>query len=140
MIRHPGRLLAAALLLALPPLLSGCAGSSGGLTPSATTTTAVQGWKHYFQLDWQPRTTATGSEVDGYIYNKYGAAAVNVQILAQGLDPVGNVVSQKLAWVQGSVPPLNRALFRVAGLAPADRYRVSVWAFDFVQSPGTRFP
>ena len=129
------RPLVSVLLLALAPLVTGCAGSAAGVVPSATTTTAIQGWEHYFRLDWTPRATATGHEVDGYIYNLYGAAAVNVQILAQGLDPAGNVVSQKLAWVNGDVPALNRALFRVAGLAPAERYRVSVWAFDFVQSP-----
>jgi hypothetical protein len=56
-----------------------------------------------------------------------------MQILAQGLDASGNIVGQKLAWVPGSVPPFNRAFFTVPGLPPAERYRVSVWAFDFVQ-------
>jgi hypothetical protein len=60
---------------------------------------------------------------------------VNVQLLAQGLDAAGNVVTQKLAWVPGTVPPMNRAMFTVpGGLAPAERYRVTVWAFEFVES------
>ena len=125
-----------ALLLALAPLMIGCAGSSAGVTPSASVTTAIQGWEHYFRLDWAARATPSGHEVDGYIYNNYGADAFNVQILAQGLDTAGNVVNQKLVWVNGSVPSLYRAFFRVAGLAPAERYRVTVWGFDFAQAPG----
>jgi hypothetical protein len=35
------------------------------------------------------------------------------------------------------VPPLNRAYFTVPGLPDAPKYRVSVWAFDFVQAPGS---
>ena len=136
MTRSQVRTLIGSLLLGLTPLVTGCSGSAAGVVPSGSTTTAIQGWEHYFRLDWAPHTTPSGQEIDGYIYNNYGAAAANVQILAQGLDPAGNVMNQKLAWVPGQVPPLNRAFFKVAGLAPAERYRVSVWAFDFVQSPG----
>ena len=52
-------------------------------------------------------------------------------------DTTGNLVSQKIAWVPGTVPALNRAYFKVPGLPPAQSYRVSVWAFDFVQSSGS---
>ena len=132
MRRGHTRTLAGALLVAVTPLVAGCAGTSSGMVPSASVTTAIQGWERYFRLDWATHATPTGQEVDGYIYNSYGATA-EVQILAQGIDPAGNVVSQQIAWVQGAVPPFNRASFRVAGLAPAAGYRVSVWAFDFVQ-------
>jgi len=128
--------LVAASLLALP-LLAGCAGGGPyGVAPSASMTTAIQGWEHYFRLDWAAEPRRAGHDIGGYIYNNYGEAAANVQILAQGLDAAGNVVGQKLAWVPGTVPPVNRASFRVAGLPPAAAYRVSVWAFDFVQSSG----
>ena len=137
MRRRHVRSLAGLLLLVLTPLVVGCAGTSSGVVPSASVTTAIQGWEHYFRLDWAPHATPNGNQVDGYIYNNYGAAAANVQILAQGLDPTGTVVSQKLAWVPGTVPALNRAFFKVSGLAPAQSYRVSVWAFDFVQSPSS---
>jgi hypothetical protein len=103
--------------------------------PSATVTTAIQGWEQWFHLDWTAQPTPSGAAIDGYIYNDYGAAASNVQILAQGLDAAGNVVTQKIAWVPGIVPALNRAWFQVGSLPPAQTYRVSVWAFDFVQSP-----
>jgi hypothetical protein len=122
---------------ALAGLVTGCAGAGGGIAPSATVTTAIQGWEHYFKLDWTVQPKANGNEIGGYVYNQYGAPAANVQILAQGLDESGNLIAQKLEWVPGLVPPLNRAFFRVAGLPPAPRYRVAVWAFDWVQSPGT---
>jgi hypothetical protein len=121
-------------LVALAALAVGCAGNAGaGVSPSASVTTAIQGWEHYFKLDWTAQAKPDGREIDGYVYNKYGSPAANVQVLAQALDAAGNVVGQKLAWVHGVVPPLNRSYFRVAGLPPANAYRVSVWAFDWVQ-------
>ncbi len=125
-----------ATLCALAALAAGCAGGAGGPTPSASVTTAMQGWEHYFRLDWAAQQGPGGSEIDGYVYNAHGSPMANVQVLAQGLDRTGNVVGQKVAWVSGVVPPLNRSYFRVAGLPPADVYRVSVWAFDVIQSPG----
>jgi hypothetical protein len=120
-------------LLAFAPIVAGCSGAAAGMTPSASTTTAIQGWEHYFRLEWAAQPTPQGQAIDGYVYNKYGAEAMGMQILAQGLDATGNVVGQKLAWVSGSVPPFNRAFFTVPGLPQAERYRVSVWAYDFVQ-------
>jgi hypothetical protein len=115
-------------------LVAGCAGAAGGLTPSATTTTAIMGWERYFHFDLGAEPSP--GDISGYIYNDYGEPASNVQILAQGLDASGNLVGQKLEWVGGSVPPLGRSYFRVAGLPPANAYRVSVWAFDFRQGSG----
>ena len=108
------------------------AGSAGPM-PSATTTTAMIGWENYFRVDWTAQEKPGGREIDGYVYNKYGQPMSNVQILAQGLDATGNVVGQKLEWVPGIVPALNRSYLRVAGLPPANAYRVSVWGFDIVQ-------
>src|ERR1043166_2115020 len=107
----PRRPLTRALFLVPALVMLGCAGSYTGMTPSASMTTAMLGWEHYFRLDWSARATPSGSEVDGYVYNNYGAEAVNVQILTQGLDAAGNVVNQKLVWVNGGVPPLQRSFF-----------------------------
>ena len=132
------RWLALTFALALFPLAAGCATTSA-MTPSATVTTAIQGWEQWFRLDWAAAPQASGHAIEGYVYNEYGAAAMNVQILAQGLDANGAVVNQKIAWVHGAVPPKNRSHFKVAGLSPAPRYRVSVWAFDFIQGAGDAF-
>jgi hypothetical protein len=126
----------ALVLLMLTALAAGCSGAAAGVTPSASTTTAIQGWEYYFRLEWDAVEMAGGKQVGGYIYNNYGAAAGNVRILAQGVDGAGNLVGQRIAWVPGTVPALSRSYFTVAGLPEASQYRVSVWAWDFVQSPG----
>lgn len=112
-------------------------GSAGGMTPSASVTTAIQGWESYFKLDWTVQPKSKGNEIDGYVHNTYGSPAANVQILAQALDDKGNVVGQKVEWVPGIVPALNRSYFKVAALPAVSQYRVSVWAFDFIQSGGS---
>ena len=122
-------------IVLLATVVGGCAGAaSTSLSPSASVTTAVQGWEHYFRLDWTEQAKPGGREIDGYLYNTYGSAAVNVRVLAQAIDGTGNVVGQKIEWVPGGVPPLSRGYFRVAGLPAANAYRVSVWTFDWLQS------
>ena len=119
-------------------LVVGCtgAGSAGSMTPSATVTTAIQGWEYYFRIDWAVQPKPNGNEIDGYLYNQYGETAMNVRILAQGLDEKGNLIGQKLEWVPGTVPPLQRTFFKVVGLPQAPQYRVAVWAFDWSQGAG----
>ena len=121
----------------LAVILTGCAGAGGstGVSPSASVTTAIQGWERYFTLDWAVQPQPTGALIDGYVHNTYGTPAANVQVLAQALDQQGNVLAQKLEWVPGMVPPLQRAFFRVPGLPAAPQYRVAVWAFDWVEAP-----
>src|SRR6266851_7934840 len=101
-------------VVTLVALAAGCAGGGvSSVSPSASVTTAIQGWEHYFRLDWTAQAKGHGREIDGYVYNNYGSPAANVQILAQALDAQGTVVAQKLEWVPGIVPPLNRSYFRV---------------------------
>ena len=114
-------------------LAAGCTATASQMTPSASVTTAVQGWERYFRIESAVQPTPTGATIDGYLYNTYGTPAANVQVLAQALDATGNVVGQKLEWVPGLVPPLNRTFFRVPGLPPAPQYRVAVWGFDWVE-------
>ena len=112
------------------------AGVAGGLSPSASVTTTVQGWEHYFRLEWTPQLKRGGVEIDGYAYNNYGRPMGGVRILAQALDDAGSVLGQKIEWVPGTVPPFGRSYFLVRGLPQAPHYRVSVWAFDIIDSPG----
>jgi len=130
-MKSRSRTFAGALLAALMPLAGGCAGATGGLVPSATVTTAIQGWESRLSLDWE----AAGQNITGYVNSKYGAPIVNVQVLAQGLDASGNLVGQKIEWV-GGVPSLQRTYFRIPNMPPAATYRVSVWAFDTLESVG----
>ncbi len=132
-MRQKRHALVAALLVVIP-LIAGCTGAGGGLTPSATMTTAIQGWERWLRLDWTAQSRPNGQEIDGYVYSNYGSPITDVQLLAQGIDGAGNVVGQKLEWVPGVLPALQRSYFRISALPPAERYRVSVWAFNIVQS------
>ena len=123
-----------AVLVALIPLLGGCA--TAGMTPSASVTTAMQGWERWLRVEWTGQTRPGGHEIDGYVYSTYGSPIYDVRLLAQGLDAGGNVVSQKMTGVQGTVPPLERTYFRVPAMGPAASYRVTVWAFETLQSQG----
>jgi hypothetical protein len=105
---------------------------SPGLTPSSSVTTAVQGWESWLRLEWTP---PTGGVIDGYVYSMKGSPVINVSLLAQALDANGNVVGQKLEWVPGVVPALHRTYFRIPNVPAAAQYRVTVWAFETVESP-----
>ena len=121
---------AAALLMA--GATAGC--TTAGLTPSASVTTAVQGWERYFRIEWAPQPKGAVVEIDGYLYNTYGSSAGNVRVLAQALDASNNVVAQRIEWVPGIVPNFSRSYFRIPELPLADHYSVTVWSFDIIDS------
>jgi hypothetical protein len=121
-------------LIALIVLLAGCAGPA--MTPSASVTTTMQGWERYFSLEWTPQHAPDGSSrIEGYVHNTYGSPMGNVRVLAQALDPAGQVIGQRIEWVPGIVPNFGRSYFIVPALPPAPQYRVSVWAFDIIDYP-----
>ena len=124
------RLAGTGLVVVLLPLF-GCT-MTGGLAPSASVTTAVQGWEHYLSVDW---TSPTGGVLDGYLYSRHGSPIANVRLLAQALDAGGNVVGQKIEWVPGTVPGLQRTYFRIPNMPAGAQYRVTVWQFETLESP-----
>jgi len=121
-----------AALVAVLALVAGCA-AAPGLSPSASVTTTMQGWEHYFRIESTPTPKAGGTEIEGYVHNKYGRPAT-VRLLGQALDASNNVVGQRIVWVPGGVPQLSRAYFKISGLPPADHYRVTVWSFDIIDT------
>ena len=122
------------LLVLVAMVAGGCAGVGTGLAPSASVTTAVQGWERYFRLEWTGQAVPAGMAIDGYIYNTYGSPAGNVRVLAQALDATDGVIAQKIEWVPGVVPNFSRSYFRVTALPPAAAYRVTVWSFDIIDT------
>ena len=120
-----------AVLVTLLAVSGGTAATA--ISPSASVTTAIQGWERHFRVEWTAEAQPTGREIAGYLYNNHGAPAGNVQILAQAIDGSGNLVGQQLAWVPGVVPALQRSYFKVPGLPAANAYRVSVWAYDWLE-------
>jgi hypothetical protein len=104
------------------------------MAPSATLTTAMEGWERWLHVEWTAQAGPGGHAIDGYVYSNYGSPMYDVRLLAQGLDGAGNVVSQRIVWVPGLVPALQRSYFRVPVMPSAASYRVTVWAFEMVQS------
>ncbi len=113
-------------------------GTAGYSSPSGSITTLMAGWERRFSLDWVVEPGPGESRrVRGYISSHYGGAAEPVRILAQALDSSGAIVGQRIAWVPGGVNGFQRAYFEVAPLPPAATYRVSVWDYSILQSPGS---
>jgi hypothetical protein len=73
---------------------------SAAITPSESTTTLMQGWEHWFKLDWSTEPEpGGGTRIRGYITNEYGEAAEPLRLLGQALDESGGGVGQQIAWV-----------------------------------------
>ena len=61
--------------------------------------------------------------------------------LVDSLDSSGQTVAQRVEWLGGSnLPGFSRTYFEVPIRQGASRYRVSVFAFDFVQSARIESP
>ncbi len=122
-------------------LLAGCAGGApGGVTPSATVTTALPGFTdQWFKVDFTVEPQGPERRVTGYVYNNYGRPVSDVQMLVQALDASNRVVGQSITWVPGGIPSNWRSYFAVGHLPPADHYRASVWSYNVIEG-GPRIP
>ncbi len=90
---------------------------------------------HYFSLEWKPATTAQGSVVEGFIYNRSGLIADRMRLSIDQLDASGKVVGTTTTWVMGTVPANNRAWFQ-APVPAAASYRVEIVSFDWLGRGG----
>ncbi len=139
MTTNAGSFLSAALLALTAVATTACGTTSTYLAPSGSTTTLMQGWDHWFKLDWSVEAEASGGKrIRGYITNEYGEPAEPVRLLAQALNASGAVVGQQIAWVPEGVGGFERAYFEISHLPAADHYRVSVWDYSFLQADTER--
>jgi hypothetical protein len=81
----------------------------------------------YFRLEW----SKAGRKVNGYVYNSSNRRAGHMQLLVEGLDAGGAVLSRMSTSVR-DVPPNNRAFFELS-VPQAPSYRVSIVSFDWVE-------
>jgi len=121
------RALAAALLLAL---------ATGAAAHAAVLTPLVIGWEQFFTIEWQPDTRNGAPYVSGYIKNDWGMPAAKIRLLVESLGPGNQVAAQRVEWLGTTLTPGMRAQFQLRAPAPAAAYRVSVFAFDWVQAGG----
>jgi hypothetical protein len=137
-LRRLERVVAFAFVLWLAPELVYAQTSPS--TPSARYTPLVHGWESFFTITSEPIERRGRPWVAGYILNDYGFAATRVQLLVDGLDDNGRVVSQRVSWLGSSVPPGSRVYFEVPAPEAAARYGVSVFAFDWLQTASVQTP
>lgn len=132
-----GPILALARLGFIAVAISACATSGDQLTPSASFTTLMPGWESKFSVEWKVTAARDGSPLlFGRVSSRYGQYAEPVWLLGQALDTSENVVSQQVARVPGGVPGFNSTYYEIARLAAADHYKVTVWAYSFIEDRG----
>lgn len=99
------------------------------------------GWERYFSVSAEPFERRGQPYLGGHIVSSYGVTATRVQLLVESLDSSGQIVAQRVEWLGGSnLPGFSSTYFEVPIRQPAPRYRVSVFAFDFVQSARIESP
>lgn len=129
--RRLARSVGLALLVALATV-DGAAGQS--LTP------LVLGWERFFTLTWEAGQDRGQPIVGGYIKNDAGFAARRVQLLVESVDASGRVTGQRVSWLGSALTPGMRAYFEAPAPPPAATYRVSVFAYDWVQTAEVQAP
>jgi hypothetical protein len=115
-------------------LAAGSHASAQQLTPH------IPSWERYFSVNSETLERGGQPRVGGYVVSNYGAPAWRVQLLVEALDASGQVVGQRVEWLNGDVAPFSRRYFEVPAPPPASTYRVSVFAFDFLQASLTEAP
>ncbi|HET9490576.1 MAG TPA: hypothetical protein VFR64_12575 [Methylomirabilota bacterium] len=128
------RRMTAAASLVLAVLVAAPLGAVERLTP------LVVGWEQFFKLDWQVAERGQQPLVWGHLLNDWGDAAGQIQLLVEGFDSSGSLVGQKVAWLGTTLTPGMRGYFEVPVPWKAPTYRVSVFAFEWIQAGGDQFP
>jgi hypothetical protein len=121
-------------VLVVAVLIGGVAGCASTEAMSAAVPTRelhslVPGWERFFTIDWQAGTQRGHRIVSGTVQNRYGATASRVQLLVEGLDDKGGVLSQHVVWLGGSIGPFEAVHFDVP-VEPAANYRVTIFAYE----------
>ena len=120
------------IVVAAMLMLTVGAGRAAGADPPLEP--LVLGGEQFFRLEWEPGERRGGPVVRGSIVNEWGFPARRVQLLVEGLDATGRVLSQRIAWLGGELTPGSRGWFDVRVAEPAPAYRVRVFAWDWIQS------
>jgi len=123
-VKRTWRILAALLLLA-------------GGAPEALAVSSPSGLDSRLRFEWDVAQTRGGHpEIQGYIYNDYMRAAINVRLLVETMDANGQVVDRTYGWVFGAVPLLSRAPFDVPLKTAGTSYRITVTSFEWKDGGG----
>ena len=94
----------------------------------------VAGWEQFFRLQWEAVERAGRPVVQGRIQNEWGFPATHIRLLVDGFDGSGRLVGQNIGWLGTQLPPGIASHFEVPVREAAATYRVSVFAFSWVQA------
>ena len=115
-------------------VVAGVLGVSAGCARPAPAAHLLQplavDWPSYFTIEWQATPQDGRALVSGKVTNTTGWGARRIQLLVEGLDPTGQVVSQRVVWLGVDLPSANHAGFEVPVAPTPASYRVQVFAFD----------
>lgn len=137
MIGVTGSILSLARLGLVAVGITACATGGDQLIPSASFTTLMPGWESKFSVEWKVAPAQGGSRLlFGRVTSRYGQYAEPMMLLGQALDASENVVSQRVERVPGGVPGFNSTYFEISRIAAADHYKVTVWAYSFIEERG----
>jgi hypothetical protein len=100
----------------------------------------IRGWERFFKISWEAWERNGQAVVGGYIANGWGFPAMKLRLLVEGLDGSGRVVTQEVGWLGTALTPGMTAYFEVPVRQRSSRYRVSVFAFDWVQAASLQAP
>ena len=121
-------------LLAIVLILAGCASATG---PQGPLEPLVVGTEQYVTIEWQPQGSAQPAVVQGYVTNRSPYTFDRVRLLVDALGPAGEILAQRLVWAPGLLGGWGRTYYS-APMPPAPAYRVRVFSWDRVESPGRR--
>jgi len=112
--------------------IAGCASMEAmpAASPGHELRTFAPGWERFFTVSWEAGQRNGRPILSGAVRNQYGATATRVQLLVEGLDDKGGVVSHRVVWLGDSIEPYDTAYFNVP-FGPAANYRVTVFAYDW---------
>jgi hypothetical protein len=116
-----------------PLLLAAMLILPAALYPTGPTTamSATSSVDSRIRLDWEVGARHGRPVIEGWAYNNYGRAAMNVRLLVETLDASGNVIARDFGFVFGTVGFNDRTYFEVPLKTIGTSYRVSVTAFDW---------
>ena len=110
-----------------------------GVAPARELQPLTRGWEQHFSVTWDTVQRRGKLEVEGYVNNRSPYRVGNLRVLVDGLDDSGRIVDQRVSWVLGELGGDSRIYFEVP-VAPAARYRVSVFSYDRVSEASLSFP
>ena len=116
--------------------VTACATGGDQLAPSASFTTLMPGWESKFSVEWKVTPQGGAQLLFGRVSSHYGQYADPVWLLGQALDASENVVGQRVERVPGGVPGFNSTYYEINRMAAADHYKVTVWAYSFIDERG----